>query len=288
MTVLRIATRASQLARWQATYVARRLRQRFPGLRTRLVPVTSGGDRDLNRPLYALGTIGVFCKEVHELLLSGEADIGVHSCKDLPTSSPGGIVLAALMPRHDVRDALIGVPSIAALPAQAQVATSSLRRQHQLAMLRPDLRFVSIRGNVQTRLRKLDAGLADATLLACAGLSRLGMMRRAGAQGLHPQKEMIPAPAQGAIAVDCRRDALGIVRLLQAIDDPLCRRAITIERRVLQLCEGGCSLPLGCLARRHGPIWHVDAFLYQAKRYRRVTRHGPALGLAERIAEALL
>ncbi len=249
---LRLATRSSPLALWQARWVAGRLRAAHPGLRVVLVPLVSAGDLDRSTALYASSSVGVFVREIQAAVLDGRADAGVHSCKDLPTTPPAGLVLAAIQPRADVRDALItadGRP-LAALARGAVVGTSSLRRQTQLAHHRPDLRFVAIRGNVETRLRKLATGEADATVLAMAGLHRLGLVAAARAVPLDPWTESVPAPAQGAVAVDCRDGDRRTRVLLAAIDHPATRRAITIERGILADLEGGCSLPLGCLVRR--------------------------------------
>lgn len=252
LSTLRLATRSSPLALWQAHWVAGRLRRAHPGLKVTLVPLHSSGDLDRTTALYASSSVGVFVREIQAAVLDGRADAGVHSCKDLPTTPPPGLVLASVQPRADVRDALItrdGRP-LSALPLGALVGTSSLRRQTQLLHLRPDLRFAPIRGNVDTRLRKLAAGEADATILAMAGLHRLGLVVAARAVALDPWHESVPAPAQGAVALDCREDDR-LTRLhLAAISHLPTWRAINIERRILADLEGGCSLPLGCLVRR--------------------------------------
>ena len=199
----RLATRASPLALWQARWVVRALCARHPRLRVRLVPIVSSGDRDRSTALYDSATVGMFVKEIQAAVVAGEADAGVHSCKDLPTTLPSALALGAILPRADPRDALIGAASPSALAAGAVVGTSSLRRQLQLARLRPDLRFVPIRGNVDTRVRKVRSGEVAATLLACAGLARLGLSRAVAAVPLSIA-DCCPAPAQGAVAVDCR------------------------------------------------------------------------------------
>ena len=249
---LRLATRSSPLALWQAQWVAGRLRRAHPGLQVTLVPLHSSGDLDRTTALYASNAIGVFVREIQAAVLDGRADAGVHSCKDLPTTLPQGLILASVQPRADVRDALItrdGRP-LSALPSGALIGTSSLRRQTQLRHLRPDLRFTPIRGNVDTRLRKLAEGVADATILAMAGLHRLGLVVAARAMALDPWDESVPAPAQGAVALDCRADDRLTRLRLAAISHPPTWRAIDIERRILADLEGGCSLPLGCLVRR--------------------------------------
>lgn len=256
----RLATRASPLAMWQANWVATRLRAAHPGLRVVLVPMHSSGDLDRVTTLYQSSTVGVFVREIQAAVLAGHADAGVHSCKDLPTASPTGLTLASVQPRADVRDALVtraGL-SLRELPPGAVIGTSSLRRQTQLAHLRPDLRFVPIRGNVDTRLRKIHAGEADATILAMAGLHRLGLVARSRAIALNPWHESVPAPAQGAVALDCRMNDVRTRRLLLAISHFPTWRAITIERQILAELEGGCSLPLGCLVfRTPDGRWHA-------------------------------
>ena len=241
LRTLRLATRSSPLALWQAHWVASRLRHAHPGLQVTLVPLTSSGDLDRTTALYASSSVGVFVREIQAAVLNGLADAGVHSCKDLPTTLPQGLVLASVQPRADVRDALItrdGRP-LSALPLQTQ-----------LHHLRPDLRFAPIRGNVDTRLRKLRDGEADATILAMAGLHRLDLVVAARAVALDPWHESVPAPAQGAVALDCRVDDRLTRLRLAAISHLPTWRAIDIERRILADLEGGCSLPLGCLVRR--------------------------------------
>ncbi|MCX8040127.1 MAG: hydroxymethylbilane synthase [Planctomycetota bacterium] len=274
MRVLRLATRASPLALWQARVVARALRRAHPAVRVQLVPVTSHGDRDQQTPLAAMPVIGAFCKEVHAAIREGRADAGVHSCKDLPTRHPPDLVLAAVLPRADPRDVLFGTAGLAALPSGAVIATGSPRRRAQLAALRPDLRFVELRGNIHTRLQKIARGAADAACLALAGLRRLGLSAPCAAAVLDPWRECAPAPGQGAIAVDCRADDRRTRVLLAAIDDRDTRRAILAERAVLAALGGGCALPLGCLAAR------------QRGRWRLIARHAAAAGLREALVEA--
>jgi hydroxymethylbilane synthase len=260
VNVIRLATRGSNLALWQARHVAARLRQQHRSVSVTLVIVNSSGDTDHATPLYKMGNnVGVFCKEVQQAVLEGRADAGVHSMKDLPTSEPEGLTVAAVLERADARDVLVGATSLAALPQGALIGTSSLRRQAQLLHARPDLRFTSIRGNVETRLRKVreQEGGVVATIMAYAGLKRLGLLRRANAAPLDPWSECTPAPAQGAVAVDCRSGD----RRTQALLAPLHHRetatAVGIERTVLSGLAGGCSLPLGCYARRQQGRWEV-------------------------------
>lgn len=260
MIIIRLATRGSNLALWQARHVAGLLRHHHQGLTVRLVVVNSSGDTDHATPLYKMGNnVGVFCKEVQQAVLEGRADAGVHSLKDLPTSEPEGLTVAAVLERADPRDVLVGAPSLAALPHGALIGTSSLRRQAQLLHARPDLRFTSIRGNVETRLRKVreqDGGVV-ATIMAYAGLKRLGLLRLADAAPLDPWCECTPAPAQGAVAVDCRSGDHRTQALLAPLHHPETASAVGIERTVLAGLAGGCSLPLGCFARRHEGRWQV-------------------------------
>ena len=290
MPVLRLATRTSPLALWQARHVARLLRRAHHGLRVMLVPVVSRGDVDRSTPLYGMGIQGIFVKEVQESVLSGAADAGVHSCKDLPTAPADGLVIAAILSRADARDALIGASSVAALPPGALIGTSSLRRQAQLAALRADLRFANIRGNVDTRLRKVRERVdgLDATVMAMAGLGRLGLTRAARAVALDPLAECTPAPAQGAVAVDCRIGDRRARALLAAIADRDTARAVGIERAVLAGLRGGCSLPLGAYAWRRAGRWHLRVRLaHGAAGLTALTLSGPAAGLAERALQQL-
>jgi hydroxymethylbilane synthase len=274
LRLLRVATRSSPLALWQARHVARQLQSLHPQLRIHLVPVVSSGDADRSTPLYGMGTEGIFVKEIQNAVLRGDADAGVHSCKDLPTSEPEGLALAAILKRHDPRDVLIGADGIAALPKNAVVGTSSLRRQAQLKHLRPDLQFTSIRGNIETRLRKVAQGEVAATVMAFAGLARLELLRRARAIPLDPVRECTPAPGQGAIAIDCRANDRRTRFLLSTIADHDSAVAVGIERAVLAGLRGGCSLPLACLARRDGARWRLEVRLGQDSGVRSVSLMG--------------
>lgn len=288
MNEIRLATRASPLAMWQARHVAKALRAKHPALRVHLLPVVSGGDADRSTPLYGMGTEGIFVKEIQSAILRGDADAGVHSCKDLPTTEPDGLILAAILKRHDPRDVLIGADSIAALPPNALVGTSSLRRQAQLARLRKDLRFTSIRGNIDTRLRKVAAGEVAATILAYAGLSRLGLLRKANAMPLDPIRECTPAPGQGAIALDCRANDRRVRHLLLSIAHRDTTTAVAVERGVLAGLRGGCSLPLACYARRDEARWKLDVRLgMENGALRSVALTGISRDLADRALEAL-
>lgn len=238
MAALRIATRGSRLARWQAERVAALL-----GGDVELVIVSTTGDQRTDVPIWTIGGTGVFVKEVQQAVLEGRADLAVHSAKDLPSETAYGLVLAAVPERADPRDALVGT-RLADIPAEGRIGTGSVRRQAQLAALRPDLRFESIRGNIETRVAK--AADLDAVVVAMAALERLGMGEHA-AEVLEPSV-MLPQIAQGALAVECRADDSDAAARLAAIDDPAAHRAVDAERAFLRQLGGGCDLPCGALA----------------------------------------
>lgn len=246
---VRIATRASQLALWQSNYVADLLRQVAPGLVVDLVHVTTTGDRDQTEALRALGNFGVFTREVQLAVMDGRADIAVHSLKDLPTDGPPQLILAATPTRAVTFDAFIppmdqaDCTSLAALPTAARVGTGSPRRQAQLKFLRPDLQLLEVRGNVDTRLRKLDAGDYDALILAAAGLTRLGWSNRIAAQIGPP--EMYPAVGQGAIGIECRTNDVDLRNLLERITHLPTMQSVIAERSLLSTLRAGCHAPLG-------------------------------------------
>lgn len=246
---LSIATRKSPLALWQSEHVAARLRQAHPGLSVRLLPLSTRGDRILDRSLAAIGGKGLFLKELELAIQRGEADCAVHSLKDVPMVLEPGFRLAAILPRDDHADAFISNAwaTLAALPRGAVVGTSSLRRQAQLRALRPDLRLRDLRGNVNTRLARLDAGEYDAIVLACAGLRRLGLQARIRDRLDTPG--WLPAPAQGAIALECRADDTAVARLAAALDDVPTRRCVEAERAMNLALDGSCHVPVAALAR---------------------------------------
>jgi hydroxymethylbilane synthase len=250
---LRIGTRASPLARAQTDAVAAALIAAWPDLAAGgaldIVALKTTGDRVLDRPLADVGGKGLFTKELDEAMLAGRIDLAVHSTKDVPTWLPDRIRLAAFLPRADPRDAFVAraAGSLAALPAGAVVGTASLRRQAQIRHVRPDLRVVPLRGNIGTRLAKLAAGEVDATLLAVAGLMRLGFADRATA--ILSAEEMLPAVGQGAIGITCRADDDRCLRLLAAIDDAATALAMTAERAMLAALDGSCRTPIGGYAR---------------------------------------
>jgi len=245
---LRIATRASKLAKWQASWVAEQLVQRGAA-RVELVEIESSGDLRQEGPIIALGTQGVFTKEIQAAVLDGRADVAVHSLKDLPTQQTVGLILAAVTARHNCADALVSTHgnSLENLPQQARVGTGSLRRQAQLRHLRPDLQVMGIRGNVDTRLRKLDEGQYDAIVLACAGLERLGLEDRI-VEELGPPR-LLPAPGQGALGIECRADDSRVSELLKSLEHRETRASTDAERAMLGLLHAGCSAPVGAWGR---------------------------------------
>lgn len=236
--VLRIATRGSALALWQAERVAEML-----GTPSELVIIETRGDQDTTSPIHTIGGTGVFVKEVQEAVLRGEADLAVHSAKDLPAITFDGLVLAAVPERADARDALVG-SRLDRLPQGASVGTGSVRRRSQLAALRPDLDFGELRGNIGTRLKK--ASEFDAVVVAAAALDRLGLGDRI-AERLEPSV-MLPQVAQGALAVECRVDDAEALVALAAIDDAIAHLAVKAERAFLAALGGGCDVPVGAYA----------------------------------------
>jgi len=252
MTSLRIATRKSPLALWQSEHVADRLRAAHPGLQVVLVPMSTRGDEVLDRSLAAIGGKGLFLKELEIAMKGGAADCAVHSLKDVPMELEPGFALPAILARADHADAFISnhFAGIEGLPQGARVGTSSLRRQAQLRALRPDLRLLDLRGNVNTRLAKLDAGDYDAIVLACAGLQRLGFDARIRSRLDAPQ--WLPAPAQGAIAIECRDGDIDTMALCAALDDAATRTCVEAERAMNRALHGSCHVPVAALARLDG------------------------------------
>ncbi len=246
---LRIATRKSPLALWQAEHVAALLREAHPGLQIELVPLLTQGDRIQDRTLAAIGGKGLFIKELEVAIEDTRADIAVHSMKDVPADLPHGLIIGAVLKRADPRDALVttsGIARLEDLPQGAIVGTSSLRRQAQLYALRPDLRIESLRGNVDTRIRKLDAGGMSAIVLACAGLVRLGLESRITAR-LDP-KVCLPAVTQGVIGIECRRNDVRTAGLLQALEDAATRKVMDAERAFAARLGGSCQSPIAAYA----------------------------------------
>ena len=246
--IIRIATRKSPLALWQAEFVAERLREVFPGLRTELVKMTTKGDKILDAPLAKVGGKGLFVKELEQGMLDGVADIAVHSMKDVPVEFPEGLHLSAILTREDPTDAFVSnrYASLNDLPPHARIGTSSLRRQCQLKEKHPGAEILSLRGNVNTRLAKLDAREYDAIILASAGLIRLGMEHRITAR-LDPS-ESLPAIGQGAIGIECRTDDRAINELLAVLHDPETSVCVSAERAMNARLNGGCQVPIAGFA----------------------------------------
>ncbi|MEV8521070.1 hydroxymethylbilane synthase [Dyella marensis] len=253
-SILRIATRKSALALWQAEHVAAELRAAHPGLTVEMVPMTTRGDEIQDRSLATVGGKGLFLKELEIAMQEGRADLAVHSLKDVPAELEPGFVLPAVLPRADAADAFISndYADLAALPLGARVGTSSLRRQALLRGLRPDLNLLDLRGNVGTRLGKLDAGHYDAIVLACAGLERLGLAERI--RGRLAAPDWLPAPGQAAIAIEARSDQPATLALLAALDDEHTRMAVDAERAMNQALGGSCTVPVGawCVVTERG------------------------------------
>ena len=244
MKILRIATRQSALALWQAEHVAARLRTLHAGLIVELVPMTTRGDQIIDRPLAAIGGKGLFLKELEVAMLEERADIAVHSFKDVPMQLEPGFAIGAVLERADAADAFISNhhARLADLLRGARVGTSSLRRQAQLRALRPDLELADLRGNVNTRLAKLDAGEYAAIILACAGIERLGLGTRIRARLAAP--DWLPAVAQGAIAVECRIGDVAVQDLLRGLDVEDTHRCVAAERAMNLELHGSCNVPI--------------------------------------------
>lgn len=246
---LQIGTRGSPLARWQAEWVAGRLRALHPGLIVELIEIKTQGDRDRNSPLASIGGVGLFTKEIQRALLDNRVEVAVHSLKDLPTQGPEQLTLGAVPLREEVADALIApvFKTLAALPDGATVGTGSLRRRAQLLHLHPRLRIVDLRGNVETRLNQALQGPLDAVVLAEAGLRRLNLDGHV-TERLGPPR-FLPAVGQGALGIECRVDDSATLALLAPLNDPATHRAVRAERQALADLEGGCMIPLAAWAR---------------------------------------
>ena len=262
---IRIATRASNLALWQAHHIADLIRAVAPTVTVELVHVSTTGDRDQTERLRDLGSLGVFTREVQNAVLDGRADLAVHSLKDLPTEPVPGLVLAATPARGATSDALVlpagtpGSAGIQSLPVGARIGTGSPRRQAQLRFLRGDLVLVEVRGNVETRVRKLDEGEYDALVLATAGLTRLGLAGRISCELAPP--EMFPAVSQGAVGVECRAGDEPVRRLLGEITDQTTLAAATAERSLLNTLRAGCHAPLGVSTTAYGDAIQLEAVI---------------------------
>ena len=292
---LRIGTRGSPLALAQAREVSTRLGDRF-GVASEdiaIVVFRTAGDRIQDRPLADAGGKGLFTREIEMALIEGRIDVAVHSMKDMPTLLPDGLVVAAMMPREDVRDAFVSpvAPSLAALPSGARIGTSSLRRAAQLRRARPDVRIVPLRGNVETRLRKIGEGEAEATLLAVAGLNRLRMADRITAP--IPEDIMLPAVGQGAIGIEVREEDAERRGLIATVDDRATSIAVGAERAFLARLEGSCRTPIAGLARLEGDSVRFRGEVLSpdgavAHRIERIAAAADAEAMAEAAADELL
>ncbi len=250
--ILRIATRKSPLALWQAEFVRDSLIQHYPDLQVELVKMVTQGDKILDTPLAKVGGKGLFVKELEQGMLRDEVDIAVHSMKDVPVELPEGLHLSVICEREDPRDAFVSnhFASLESLPQGARVGTSSLRRQTQLKAIRPDLKILDLRGNVNTRLKKLDDGQYDAIILAAAGLIRLGFDERI--KQAIDSTVSLPAIGQGAVGIECRSDDKAINELISILNHPQTRICVMAERAMNTRLEGGCQVPIGGYAILEG------------------------------------
>lgn len=294
---LRVGTRASRLALWQTDHVIARLESAWPGLTIERVPISTLGDRVTSVPLARIGDKGVFTRELEDGLRDQTIDLAVHSLKDLPTLPPDGLALGAILEREDPRDALVGPEgaTLATLPRGARIGTSSLRRRAQIAAARPDLEIVDLRGNVPTRLDKVAAGEVHATVLALAGLRRLGLESRASE--ILTTRTLMPAPGQGALAVQIRADDGELGQWLGKLDHLRTRLETTAERALLGYLEGGCQVPVGAIAGTlpdgamtlAGLVASLDGrAVVRLERRARVTTVEAAAALGETVARELL
>lgn len=293
---LRLGTRGSQLARWQAEWVAGQLRQL--GHAVELVEIATRGDIERGRAIEEIGTRGVFTKEIQRALLAGDVDLGVHSLKDLPTEPVGGLVIAAAPVRASVADVMVGTGNerssatdLSMLPRGARVGTGSLRRRAQLLHARPDLRIGDMRGNVDTRLRKLDEGQFDAIVLAEAGLRRLELEARISR--VLPIDVMLPAVGQGALGIECRAGDAFALSAVAPLEDAATRASVTAERAMLAFLRGGCMAPVGAWARIEAGVLKLSAVVLSADGRTRLyaadaSAIDEASSLGQRVAERLL
>jgi hydroxymethylbilane synthase len=291
--IIRIATRQSPLALWQAEHVAARLEQAFPGLKTQLVKMTTRGDKILDAPLAKIGGKGLFVKELEQGMLEGSADIAVHSMKDVPVEFPEGLHLAAILTREDPTDAFVSnhYKTLDDLPATARIGTSSLRRQCQIKEKFPNAEILSLRGNVNTRLAKLDAGEYDAIILASAGLKRLGMAERI-TECLATQVSL-PAIGQGAIGIECRVNDPFINDMLQVLHDQETGLCVKAERAMNARLSGGCQVPIAGFAELQGDqlfmrglVGNPDGYVFYRSEFYGTVDQAEAIGI--HIAEHLL
>jgi hydroxymethylbilane synthase len=265
MPTIRLATRESALALWQTEHVAAKLREAHPGLEVVLVPMTTRGDQAIDQPLVEIGGKGLFLKELEVAMLEGRADAAVHSLKDVPMELDGPFELAAILERADPFDAFVSVKyeAFEELPFGARVGTSSLRRQALLRAHRPDLVLADLRGNVNTRLAKLDAGDYDAIVLACAGLERLGMGERIRERLTAPR--FIPAAAQGAVTVECKQGDTSVRDLLAVLDHAPTRACVSAERAMTRSLGGSCHVPIAAYATLNKERMSLEGLVGDAK-----------------------
>ena len=256
-----IATRESPLALWQARHIQMRLAGLYPESEIRLLGMTTEGDRRLGTSLAKIGGKGLFVKELEAALEAGDADIAVHSMKDVPMTLPRGFTMAAISEREDARDAVVSARcrNLSELPAGAVVGTSSLRRESQIRARFPALGVAPLRGNVQTRLRKLDDGQFDAIILAAAGLRRLGLSDRIA--GLISTEESVPAVGQGALGIECREQREDMVAAVAALNDDATARCVRAERAMSRVLAGSCNVPLGGFARIEAGRIHMTGLV---------------------------
>ena len=290
---LRIATRKSALALWQTNHVKALLQAAHPQLQIELVKIVTEGDRILDRPLAEIGGKGLFLKELERAMLDGEADLAVHSMKDVPASMADGLVLDAVLPRANPYDALVSRDGsqLAQLPAGSRIGTSSLRRKSQLLALRPDLEVADLRGNVDTRLRKLDEGHYDAIILACAGLERLGLGDRI-TETLQPP-DWLPASTQGIIGLQCRADDRDTRALIEPLADAGAMVVASAERAVARVLQATCQVPLAAHAVLADGVVRLRSVVGSTDGAESVSASGEApasdaAGLGERVAADLL
>jgi len=294
MRSLKIASRASKLALVQSNYICNLLKNLSSNIDISIVEISTKGDRDKSDFLYKTDSMGFFTSEVENALLDGRADLAVHSLKDLPTACTEGLVVAAIPKRESVADALIAssqASSIAALPTGAIVGTSSPRRIAQLCRLRNDINCVPLRGNVETRVSKVASGKVDAAVIACAGLNRLGLADKISA--ILPPQEFLPAPAQGALAVQIRTDDNELEELVSKLDDKKSRIAVEAERAILSSMHGGCSIPLGVYSQISGDNITIEAVISDVEGDKYIKRSktaniNKANSCAEELAQELL
>jgi hydroxymethylbilane synthase len=291
--LIRIATRKSPLALWQAEHVRERLLALHPGLQVELLTMSTQGDRILDSPLAKIGGKGLFVKELEQGMLDGRADLAVHSMKDVPAELPEGLCIGAILEREDPRDAFVSVQyaSVDELPECARVGTSSLRRQCQLRATRPDLQILDLRGNVGTRLGKLDDADYDAIVLACAGLKRLGLSARISRE--LPPEEMLPAIAQGVIGIECRVDDERVNSLIAPLNHVETRQRTAAERAMNATMAGGCQAPVAGYSELHDGVIELRGLVGRpdGSRIIRGDVHGSpehAAALGKQLADDLL